>query len=215
MSGKSSRSAIKGRINNSERKIDVITIEDSPPSKSFTKWRCKPSTTVKSDKMQIIDLKTLFEDFDTDDSSQSEDKVNDNKSEDKDPISEPKRSKADESDNQRQSIVRMHKKKVMLDTIASRHCPYGHKNLVKIIKRVEEEIFNKFGKCDEKYGMQMFDRTVCLAGDDYKEMRLNLIMGRLAPERFAFMDKEEMSNKTMEKLRVEYKTLERELFGED
>ncbi len=202
--------AKKSEVNNlkkdsKKKKIEVITIEDSLKHKPMPKLLPKPMTKPMSERLpkglKIVKKVRIGKQKETRTISFFQ------------KISDPDYLMGTDSAGHKFDetlfIRNLHRKSI-LDALNNGNIPLGANNPIATAHRIEGKIFNELKHNMKSYRHQCLMSAAYLNHDENREIRLNVLMGRIDPEDFVFMATEDMELNQMIALRIACKVRERQ-----
>jgi hypothetical protein len=197
----------------SKKKIEVITIEDSPKHKSTPKPKSKPIPKSLPKPM----TKPMSEPLPKGLKSVKKVRIGEQKETRTisffQKISDPDYLMGTDSAGHKFDetlfIRNLHRKSI-LDALKNGNIPLGANNPIATAHRIEGKIFNELKYDLKSYRHQCLMSAAYLNDEENREIRLNVLMGRIDPEDFAFMATEDMELNKMVALRIAWKVRERQ-----
>jgi len=103
-------------------------------------------------------------------------------------------------------MIRNRYRRQLIEALRTGNIPLGARNPIPIAQRIEAKIYKAFKDDIKAYRRQCVECAANISDRENREIRLNLLMGRLEPENFVFMSDTDLSLEKMIALRVKYKT---------
>ncbi|KAM7538794.1 hypothetical protein Aperf_G00000054675 [Anoplocephala perfoliata] len=100
--------------------------------------------------------------------------------------------------------IRLKAREMIKKTLDSRPAPSGAFETGYLSTEIESAIFNIFKDTGSKYKQRIRTRVMNLNDEKNPDLRINVFMGHVKPERLAVMTSEEMASKDMKELREKY-----------
>lgn len=100
--------------------------------------------------------------------------------------------------------VRLKAREMLQSALNSGSIPSGSYESEFLAIRIESAIFDLFNNTDSKYKQRVRTRVMNLRDSNNPNLRLNVLMGHVNPDKLASMTSEEMASKEMKELREKY-----------
>lgn len=97
----------------------------------------------------------------------------------------------------------------ILKALENGNIPLGARNPLSTAQRIEAKVYNVFKNNMNFYRNQCNMCSAYLNDKDNREIRLNVLMGRIEPECFAFMPEHDLELRKMIDIRIKFKEQER------
>ncbi|CAH8656146.1 unnamed protein product [Schistosoma rodhaini] len=100
--------------------------------------------------------------------------------------------------------VRLKAREMLQSALESGNIPSGAYESEFLAIRIESSIYDLFNNTDPKYKQRVRTRVMNLRDSNNPNLRLNVLMGHVSPDKLASMTSEEMASKEMKELREKY-----------
>ncbi|KAK4475748.1 hypothetical protein MN116_001009 [Schistosoma mekongi] len=100
--------------------------------------------------------------------------------------------------------VRLKAREMLQSALESGNIPSGAYESEFLAIRIESSIYDLFNNTDLKYKQRVRTRVMNLRDPNNPNLRLNVLMGHVSPDKLASMTSEEMASKEMKELREKY-----------
>nr|CAH8869080.1 unnamed protein product [Trichobilharzia regenti] len=100
--------------------------------------------------------------------------------------------------------IRLKARGMIQSALESGNIPSGAYECEYLAIRIETSIYDLFNNTDTKYKQRVRTRVMNLRDSNNPNLRLNVLMGHVSPEKLASMTSEEMASKEMKELREKY-----------